>query len=119
MADSVSRVITEIVNGDALTMGQAAKLIPAHRGDGTATPSSIWRWATQGAKAGDGRLVKLEVAQFGGRHLTSKAAIARFAAALSSTSADTTRTSTPKKRTAAQRKAAAAESHKRLEAAGA
>ena len=83
MNNEIPEVIREIIAGDVLTMGEAAKLLPAHRGEGTATVSSVWRWATTGAKASDGRIIRLETARFGGRNLTSRAALARFAAALS------------------------------------
>lgn len=115
----IPTVISEIIGGDALTMGEAAKLLPAHRGEGHATVSSIWRWTTSGAKAADGRVVKLEAARFGGRHLTSRAALARFAAALSApdTSPDTPAPKTT--RPPAERRRAADAARKRLEAAGA
>jgi hypothetical protein len=46
MADSIPQVITEIISGDGVTMGEAARLLPAHRGRGTATTSSVWRWTS-------------------------------------------------------------------------
>ncbi len=82
------QVINEIVAGDGLTMGQAAALLPAHRGEGTATASRVWRWATAGQKREGGKVVKLETATFGNQRLTSRAALARFAAALSALTTD-------------------------------
>lgn len=79
---AVALVITEILNGDALGMSAAARLIPAHRGHGRANPSTPWRWITEGAKAPDGRIVKLEAGRVAGRWLTSRAALARFIEAL-------------------------------------
>jgi len=90
MPDSVPQVLTEIIAGDALGMGAAARLLPAHRGEGTARPSTIWRWVVQGARTPDGRIVRLEASRVGGRWLTSKAALARFAAALTPATSDTT-----------------------------
>ena len=75
-------VIAEILNGDALGMSAAARLIPAHRGHGRANPSTPWRWITEGAKAPDGRIVRLEAGRVAGRWLTSRAALGRFISAL-------------------------------------
>src|SRR5262249_5465100 len=82
MSNSIPQVIAEIVGGEGITFPNAAKLLPAHRGEGYATTSSLWRWATVGATTPDGRTVKLEAARFGGRWLTSRAALARFASML-------------------------------------
>jgi hypothetical protein len=117
MADSVSTVIAEIVAGDTLTLNQAAKLIPAHRGEGTATVSRIWRWASAGFRREDGRVVKLETARFGTQILTSRAALARFATALTSPS-EAAPLTPPARSPAAQLKAAEAAA-KRLADAGA
>ena len=77
-----TQVIQEIMGGDALGLGAAARKVPAHRGEGQANPSTIWRWINMGAKARDGRTVRLESARIGGRWMTSAAALARFFAAL-------------------------------------
>ena len=76
-------VLDEIVAGNGITLGEAARLLPAHRGSGRASPSTLWRWVISGAKAADGSTVKLEAAKFGGRHLTTRHALARFAERLS------------------------------------
>jgi hypothetical protein len=90
MSDSVSQVVKEIIDGDSLTTSQAARLRPAHRGDGRANPSSIWRLMRDGVRGPAGTIVKLESAKFGNTWLTSRAALARFMMALSgqSTSPD-------------------------------
>src|SRR5262245_41623367 len=119
MPDSVSQIIVEIINGDALPLSQAARRVPAYRGEGTASPSTAWRWATAGAKTPDGRIVKLETARIGGRMLTSTAALARVATALTVAPSDAAPTPTPKKRTPSERKKAEEASHRRLAAAGA
>src|SRR4051812_16640984 len=85
VADSVSQVITEILAGDSLTLSAAAKLLPAHRGEGAATPSRLSRWAKDGAKTAGGRVIKLETAKFGIQVLTSRAALERFLTALNCT----------------------------------
>ena len=119
MADSVSPVITEIVAGDGLTLGQGAALIPAHRGGGTATASRLWRWATTGQKRADGALIKLETAKLGTQILTSRAAIARFAAALTAPAGDTPGTTTPPNPTPSARRKAGEAAARRLADAGA
>src|SRR4051812_1285922 len=80
MTDTTSTVITEILGGDALTLAAAARFLPPHRGRATA-PSTLWRWHRQGVRAGPGR-VHLELARVGAKWCTSKAALARFLAAL-------------------------------------
>jgi len=123
MADlvPVRRVITEIINGDSLTLGQAAKLLPAHRGKGEhADTSSVWRWATAGAKDSCGQIVKLEVAKYGGRHLTSRYALARFSAAHTAPAGPPPADATPEKpRTAAARQKSRAAASARMKASGA
>jgi len=76
------QVIKEIIGGDALGLGAAARKVPAYRGDGQANPSTIWRWIVAGAKARDGTILRLESARIGGRWMTSAAAAARFFAGL-------------------------------------
>lgn len=84
MADtSTTPLLDEIIAGDALGLGAAARLLPAHRGSGRANPTTVWRWITSGARASDGRAVRLEAARVGGRWLTSRGALTRFIRALS------------------------------------
>lgn len=76
-------VLEEVLNGDGLTLAAAGRLIPPHRGQGVGTrAATVWRWCRCGAKAPDGRVVKLECTRIGSRWLTSKGAVRRFAAAL-------------------------------------
>ena len=76
-----ARVAAEIAAGDALTLSQAARERPAHRGK-RAWGSTIWRNVTKGIVRWDGQRIRLEAARIGGRWLTSRAALARFLAAL-------------------------------------
>jgi hypothetical protein len=108
MADSVPQVLSEIIAGDALGMGAAARMLPAHRGEGTARPSTIWRWIVQGVRTPDGSTVKLEASRVGGRWLTSRAALARFSAALTPVSPGTATTPHRSRTPLARRKAAEA-----------
>ncbi len=40
-----SKVITEICDGEALSMSGAGKLVPALRGQKNTRPETVWRWA--------------------------------------------------------------------------
>ena len=120
MADT-SLVLNEIIAGDALGMGAAARLLPAHRGEGRACPSTIWRWAVRGYRTPDGRVVRLEAARFAGRWLTSRAALARFGAAITSAALppDSSTSSASAPRTQTQRNKATQAAIAKLKAAGA
>lgn len=72
-----ARVAAEIAGGDFLTLSQAARERPAHRGR-RAWGSTIWRHITQGVIAPDGQRVRLEAVRQGGAWVTSRAALARF-----------------------------------------
>jgi hypothetical protein len=97
--------MTEVVAGDALTLSAAARLLPSHRGDGRVSATTIWRWITAGTRTSDGRTFRLEAARVGGRWLTSRAALARYAAALTPAANPTPTPSTPTRTPAARRKA--------------
>ncbi len=75
---SQSQIIQEIVNGLALSMSAAGKIVPALRGESSTRPETIWRWCRHGHKLRDGTTIKLECARLAGRWLTSKPALARF-----------------------------------------
>jgi hypothetical protein len=92
--DETPQVLTEIHAGDGLGLAAAGRLFPAHRGTGSVNPSTVFRWVTQGTRTADGRVVRLEAVRTPGRWLTSKAAVARFVAALTS-AADPEATSPP------------------------
>lgn len=65
-----------------ISLAQAAAPIPGHRGAARLHPATLTRWILKGVRAVDGRRVKLEALRIGCRWLTSRAALARFAAAL-------------------------------------
>jgi hypothetical protein len=76
------------LNGEPLvTLSQAARKYPGCRGAATLNPSTLTRWILLGTKAPDGRRVRLEAVRVGCRWLTSEAALARFAAALTAVTA--------------------------------
>ncbi|HEX4607791.1 MAG TPA: DUF1580 domain-containing protein, partial [Urbifossiella sp.] len=78
----VTTVLGEIMAGGGLTLAQAGKLFPSHRGGGHTDPATVWRWARTGTRTPDGRIVRLEVVRVGVRWLTSRAAVTRYVGAL-------------------------------------
>jgi hypothetical protein len=101
------QVLTEIQAGEGLALSAAGRLFPAHRGNGTLDPSTIFRWVTRGSRSAEGRVVKLEGVRVGGRWLTSRGAVTRFVAALTGAMDLTATTSTPSPQTPAARLLAA------------
>ena len=93
--EAIPQVLAEIQAGGGLTLSAAGRMFPAHRGEGTINPSTIFRWVTKGSRTSDGRLVKLEAARVGGRWLTSKGAIARLIATLTDAATPTPPPSPP------------------------
>jgi hypothetical protein len=67
---------------ELITLTQAARLIPPARRGKRTHLSTILRWILDGAKAPNGTVVKLEGVRLGGRWLTTKQALQRFAEAL-------------------------------------
>jgi hypothetical protein len=62
-----------------LSLTEAAKLLPPARLGQPVTPSCLMRWVQVGARGADGRTVRLEALKLGGRWLTSREALQRFA----------------------------------------
>jgi hypothetical protein len=62
-----------------INFAEAAKSIPRRP---PMAPSTIWRWVRNGCRADNGEIVKLEAIRLGGRFLTSREALQRFAEAL-------------------------------------
>jgi hypothetical protein len=100
-SDAVPEVLTEIQSGGGLSLSAAGRMFPAHRGEGTVDPSTVFRWVTRGAKTPGGQAVKLEAVRVGGRWLTSRAAVARFVQALTSAADSSPQTPAPERRTPA------------------
>jgi hypothetical protein len=74
-------IASEIAAGSGLSLAQAARRFPSFRGGRPCNPSTVFRWATTGIVAQDGKRIRLEAARLNGRYLTTEAAIARFIAA--------------------------------------
>src|SRR4051794_23630272 len=66
----------------ALTLAQAAKLVPSYRAGRATHVSRLVRWIVNGVRAVDGRIIKLEAMRLGGQWVTSAAALHRFAEAM-------------------------------------
>jgi len=125
VADAISTdnflpdVLTEIQSGGGLSLSAAGRLFPAHRGNGTVDPSTVFRWRQKGAKTTDGRLVKLEAVRVGGRWLTSREAVARFVQALTNAADPTSSSTPPTPRSVGQQQRAAQRAGERLKKMGA
>jgi hypothetical protein len=65
-----------------LSLNQAARLLPAGRRNRPVSLGCVLRWVLHGAKAPSGALVRLEALRLGGRWITSREALQRFAEAL-------------------------------------
>src|SRR5262245_55949230 len=78
--DAIPQVLSEIHDGDALGLASVGRLFPGHRGAGSLSPSTPFRWIVKGVRSADGRLVKLEAVRVGTRWVTSRAAVGRFVA---------------------------------------
>jgi hypothetical protein len=62
-----------------IPLNAAAGLIPPARNGKKTHLSTILRWITRGAKAPSGERVRLEAVRLGGRWITSREALQRFA----------------------------------------
>jgi hypothetical protein len=76
-----SQVIDEVLAGDALSLAEAARLVPAYRAGKPTHAATVWRWAAKGIRLRDGQLVRLETCRIGGRQMTSRGALSRFISA--------------------------------------
>jgi hypothetical protein len=104
----------DLTTESILSLRDAAKLIPPARQGRPVSFQCILRWALEGAKAPSGERVKLEAVRLGGRWLTSREALQRFAEAL--TPRSDSPTSPP--RTLRQRRRAAERAERELEKLG-
>ena len=72
----------DLTREPALTLSQAAKLVPSYREGRPTHVSRLMRWIVNGVRADDGRVFKLEAMRLGGQWITSAAALQRFAEAM-------------------------------------
>lgn len=75
--DRVECVTDEVLRDGGLSMAQAAALLPPGP-KGAVAASTVYKWIRDGARAGDGSMVKLEAARIGASWRTSRAALRRF-----------------------------------------
>ena len=100
----------DLLREQVYPFAKAAQFVPPARNGRKTHISTLLRWATKGAKAPDGTVVRLEALRLGGRWVTSREAIQRFAAALTprpDVTGDAPRTRTAASRQRASERAAA------------
>ena len=65
-----------------IPLAKACQFVPPARQGRRTHLSTLLRWIQKGAKAPDGTTLRLEAVRIGGRWMTSRAALQRFAEAL-------------------------------------
>jgi hypothetical protein len=78
-AHNRSATVIDLTTESILSLSQAAALLPPGRGGVRPTLSCIVRWILKGAKSPSGERVRLEGIRLGGRWITSREALQRFA----------------------------------------
>ena len=85
-----------------VSLAQVAREQPSGRGGASCSLGCVLRWVLKGVKSPSGELVRLEAIRLGGRWLTSREAVQRFAERLtpnlSSEPAPTPRTPSQRRR---------------------
>jgi len=72
----------DLTRESVISLSQAADLLPPGRGGARPTLSCMLRWILKGARSPSGQRVHLEGLRVGGRWITSREALQRFAEAL-------------------------------------
>ena len=72
----------DITHEQTISLTQAAAMLPTGRRGRPVHLSCVMRWILSGASAPDGRRVRLDAIRIGGRWITSREALQRFAEAL-------------------------------------
>lgn len=73
----------DLLSEGLISLSAAAKYFPGVRANAHMNPSTLFRWCMRGARRPDGTRVTLEHVRAGSRIFTTRAALARFLAALS------------------------------------
>jgi Protein of unknown function (DUF1580) len=102
-----------IMNETLITLSQAAKRMPPSRNGSPVSFNCILRWVKKGSRGPDGERVRLEAVKVGGRLLTSREALGRFAHRLTPQIADI-----PLSPTTRQRRRAMEQAEKELKKLG-
>jgi hypothetical protein len=76
----------DLTSEQPISLAEAAALVPSSRGCERTATSTLFRWITVGARARHGGIVKLDGMRLGGRWVTSREALQRFAERLSAES---------------------------------
>jgi hypothetical protein len=76
------QTVIDLTNETTLSLAQAARLLPPSRGGRPVTLSCLLRWVLHGVRSPGGQLVRLDAIRLGGRWVTSREALQRFAEAL-------------------------------------
>jgi hypothetical protein len=97
----------DISSEKILPLREAAKLVPSARLGRPCTFQCILRWVLNGTRAPDGQNVKLDALRLGGRWITSREALQRFAESLTPQASPPKPTKTTKQRQRAADKAEA------------
>jgi hypothetical protein len=107
----------DVLREQLISLAAAAATIPPARNGRKTHISTLLRWIQTGAKAPDGSLVRLEGLRIGGRWMTSRQALQRFAERLTP-GGPAQPAATQKVGTPAQRGRAAAHAAAQCEAIG-
>jgi hypothetical protein len=103
----------------SLSLAEACRLVPPSRRGKKTHLSTLLRWITSGAKTPDGRTIRLQALRLGGRWVTSREALQRFAEALTPRlAADHDTAAVPPLRTSGQRQRASDRAGAELEKLG-
>jgi hypothetical protein len=120
----VVATLTLVIEGDMIDLSleqpiplaEACRLVPPGRGGAKTHLSTLLRWILRGVRAPGGGLVRLEALRLGGRWVTSREALQRFAEALTPCSDGQAPLETRRGR--ARRQRAAEQAERDLEAMG-
>jgi hypothetical protein len=69
----------DLTSESTLTLTQAARLLPPGRRDRPVSMSCVLRWVLTGTRTSSGEVVCVEALRLGGRWITSREALQRFA----------------------------------------
>jgi hypothetical protein len=93
----------DVSSESTISLIQAARLLPPGRRGRPVSLSCLLRWVLTGATGPSGERVRLEAVRLGGRWVTSREALQRFAERLTPALSDTPTPPTPRTPTARQR----------------
>jgi hypothetical protein len=105
----------DLANETTVSLAQVAREQPPGRGNAPCSLGCVLRWVLKGVRSPSGELVRLEAIRLGGRWVTSREALQRWAERLTPRLDEEP---APAPRTAAARGRAAEKAGKELEAMG-